>query len=593
MSRPAAESFPPLAALALVAFGCSSPSSSTPTTAPPAASGQAADLILVDGVVWTVDEERPRAQAVAVIDGRIAAVGTNEEVGALLGDGTRVLSLDGAFVLPGFVDNHVHFASAARFLEFNVMNVTSQEEFARRVREVVAKLPAGEWILGGYWGAYDRWSAGSAGGHSREPFTPDIALVEQLTREHPMFIRRFDNGEFAANQAALRAAGLTWETLQARGVEVARDASGQPSGILRGRAASGAFSGVIPRGFSHERRVAQTKGALSEARRRGVTTVSDMSDDEQLAIYRELRDAGELTLRIHFRYPLDRWKELADAGIAVGAGDDWIRLGSLKGHIDGIMGTSSARFFEPYTNDPENRGRWRRLMVDEQGNFVEGKFLGYMLDADRAGLQITVHAIGDEANNLLLDYLEQLERQNGARDRRFRLVHAQVIAADDFARLGELGVVAEVQPFHLSDDMRWMEERIGHERCERAYAFKTIAASGAVLCFGTDWPGTSAAEYPIDPMLGIYAAVARKTTSGEPDGGWFPDERIGIEEAIRAYTLTSAYANFEEHVKGSITAGKLADLVVLSRNLLEIAPEQLLDTQVLYTIVGGEVVYER
>ena len=210
MPRPERASFPCLAALALVASACSSQSSSTPTTAPPTAPRQAADLILVDGVVWTVDDERPRAQAVAVIDGRIAAVGTNEEVGALLGDGTRVLSLDGAFVLPGFVDNHVHFASAARFLEFNVMNVTSQEEFASRVREVVAKVPAGEWILGGYWGAYDSWSAASAGGRSREPFTPDMALVEQLTREHPMFIRRFDNSEFAVNQAALGAAGLTY-----------------------------------------------------------------------------------------------------------------------------------------------------------------------------------------------------------------------------------------------------------------------------------------------------------------------------------------------------------------------------------------------
>jgi hypothetical protein len=232
-------------------------------------------------------------------------------------------------------------------------------------------------------------------------------------------------------------------------------------------------------------------------------------------------------------------------------------------------------------------------MVDEKGNFVEGKFLRYMLDADRAGLQLTVHAIGDEANSVLLDYLEELNRQNGPRDRRFRLVHAQVIADRDFKRLGELGVIAEVQPFHLSDDMRWMEERIGRERCRGAYAFKSIKESGALLCFGTDWPGTSASEYPINPMLGLYASVTRQTLKGQPEGGWFPDERISIEEAIRAYTYNTAYANFEEKAKGSIEPGKLADLTVLSKNLLKIPPREIPGAEVLYTVVGGRIVYRR
>src|SRR5262249_21107106 len=244
-----------------------------------------------------------------------------------------------------------------------------------------------------------------------------------------------------------------------------------------------------------------------------------------------------------------------------------------------------------YSNDPNNRGKWRPLMVDEKGNFVEGKFLRYMLDADLAGLQITVHAIGDEANNVLLNYLEELNRQNGVRDQRFRLVHAQVIAPDDFKRLGKLGVVAEVQPFHLSDDMRWMEERIGIERCRGAYAFKTIKDSGAVLSFGTDWPGTSASEYPINPMLGLYAAVTRQSLTGEPPGGWFPEQRLSIQDAIRAYTYNSAYANFEEKIKGSIEAGKAADLVVLTKNLLSIPARELLDTRVVYTIVAGRIVY--
>jgi predicted amidohydrolase YtcJ len=379
---------------------------------------------------------------------------------------------------------------------------------------------------------------------------------------------------------------------QAPDVEFLKDAKGRPTGHMRGKGVTRLFASVIPRNFSRERRVQQTKNALAEIRKYGVTNISDMSDDMQLDIYRELHRTGDLTVRVHFRPGLDRWKEMADKGIRVGSGDEWIRLGALKGHIDGIMGTSTARFFQPYSNDPNNRGRWRPLMVNEKGEFVEGKFLGYMLDADRAGLQITVHAIGDEANNLLLNYLEELNKQNGKRDRRFRLVHAQVLAPDDFKRLGQLGVVAEVQPFHLSDDMRWMEERIGADRTKGAYAFKSIQASGAVLCFGTDWPGTSASEYPINPMLGLYAAVTRQTVTGKPAEGWFPNERITIAEAIKAYTYNTAYANFEETTKGSIEVGKLADLTVLSKNLLKIAPKEYLTTDVIFTIVAGKIVYD-
>ena len=554
---------------------------------------QTADLILHNGVIWTVDNKSSIAQAVAIREGKFIVVGSNEAALKLRGPRTQVIDLFGNFVTPGFNDNHVHFASAAQFLEFNIMAVSTQEEFVARVREVIARLPKGEWIVGGFWGAYDEWAAGSAGAQSREPFAPDMKLVDEMTVDYPMFIRKFDDSQFAANQAALRAASIDLRNPQASDVEFLKDSHGRFNGHMRGKGVARLFSAVAPRTFSRERRIQQTKKALAEIARFGVTNVSDMSDDTQLDIYRELHRNGELTVRIHFRPGLDRWKELAGRGIRVGSGDEWIRLGALKGHIDGIMGTSSARFFQPYTHDANNRGRWRPLMVNEKGEFVEGKFLGYMLDADRAGLQLTVHAIGDEANHLLLNYLEDLDKQNGKRDRRFRLVHAQVIAPQDFKRLGELGVVAEVQPFHLSDDMRWMEERIGHERSKGAYAFKSIQASGAVLSFGTDWPGTSASEYPINPMLGLYAAVTRQTISGKPEAGWFPDERISIEDAIRAYTFNTAYANFEEKIKGSIEVGKLADLTVLSKNLLKVTPRELLKTEVVYTIVNGKVVYQK
>jgi predicted amidohydrolase YtcJ len=554
---------------------------------------QTADLILHNGVIWTVDGQNSTAQAVAIRDSKFIVVGSNEAALKLRGPKTQMIDLQRNFVTPGFNDNHVHFASAAQFLEFNIMAVSTQEEFVARVREVIARLPKGEWIVGGFWGAYDEWAAGSAGAQRREPFAPDMKLVNEMTVDYPMFIRKFDDSQFAANQAALRAANIDLRNPQAADVEFLKDSQGSFNGHMRGKGVARLFSKVAPRNFSRERRIQQTKNALAEIRKFGVTNVSDMSDDTQLDIYRELHRNGELTVRVHFRPGLDRWQELAGRGIRVGSGDEWIRLGAVKGHIDGIMGTSSARFFQPYSHDPDNRGRWRPLMVNEKGEFVEGKFLRYMLDADRAGLQLTVHAIGDEANHTLLNYLEELNRQNGKRERRFRLVHAQVIAPQDFKRLGQLGIVAEVQPFHLSDDMRWMEERIGHERSKGAYAFKSIQASGAVLSFGTDWPGTSASEYPINPMLGLYAAVTRQTISGKPEAGWFPDERISIEDAIRAYTYNTAYANFEEKIKGSIEVGKLADLTVLCKNLLRIATKELLKTEVIYTIVNGKVVYQR
>lgn len=555
-------------------------------------SDRSADLILTNATVWTVDADQPEANAVAIRGNKIMAVGSNESVKEYIGRNTEVLDLEGAFVLPGFNDNHVHFASAARFLEFNIMRTSTQDEFVERVEDVVSRLEDDEWILGGLWGAYDDWEFGSPGGGSGARFTPEMSRIEEITQNNPVFIQRFDRSEFAVNRRAMEEAGLDPDDPQAEGLEFVRDEEGKPTGIIKGNAA-GFFSEFIPSDFSYDRRVQQTKNALAEIRKYGVTNVSDMSDDTQVEIYKDLREQGELTSRIHYRYHLERWEELAEQGMEIGSGDEWIRFGSLKGHIDGIMGNSSARFYEPYDHNPEERGSWRRLMVDEDGNYAPDRFYSYMQGADEAGLQLTVHAIGDEANHLLLNMLEDLIEENGEKDRRFRLVHAQVMQEEDIARMGELDVIAEVQPVHASDDMRWMEERIGTERSKGAYAFKSIKDSGAILSFGTDWPGTAAAEYHISPMYGLYAAITRKTMTGEPEGGWFPEERITMEEAIKAYTLNTAYANFEDDIKGSITPGKLADITVLDQNLFEVEPINLPDVNVLYTIVDGKIVYER
>ncbi|NNE71177.1 MAG: amidohydrolase [Rhodothermales bacterium] len=558
-----------------------------------ACSAPGPDLILYNGDFWTGNAEDAPVTAVAIQDGHFTALGVDSEVRALAGSDTREIDLEGRFATPGFNDTHVHAQSAARFLEFNIMQTGTQEDFQQRVSDVVDGLAEGEWILGGFWGAYDEWTSGSAGGQARDKFTPNISLVEDLTAAHPMFIRRFDNSEFAANRPALEAAGVDIQNPEAEGVEFAVDGNGVATGIMTGPGVRGLFADVVPDGFSLARRMEQTRNALAVAASYGVTSFSDMSDDTQLEIYRALRETGELTMRVHFRYFLGRWQELAAQGIEVGSGDEWIRLGALKGHIDGIMGTSSARFFQSYENDPQNYGRWRQLMVDEQGQFVEGQFLGYMARADSANLQLSIHAIGDEANSLLMDYLEILNATSGDRDRRFRLVHAQVIAPQDFARLGNLGIIAEVQPYHLADDMRWMEERIGTERSRGAYAFKTLHENGAVLAFGSDWPGTSASEYPINPLYGLYAAVSRQTLAGTPAEGWFPEEKIDIETALRAYTLGGAYSSFEDDIKGTISEGKLADLAVLSDDLFETEPKDWLDTEVVLTVAGGRVVFER
>jgi predicted amidohydrolase YtcJ len=568
-----------------------------------------ADLILHNGFVWTVDEAKPEAQAIAIAANKIIRVGSNAEVLALKQSSTRVIDLQGAFVLPGFNDNHIHFASAARFFwNIQLMDVHSDEMFVQRVKDYVQKY-TGEPIKGGGWGAYEQWEIGAAtASDKKELWQPDRELIDAITGDTPVFINKFDNSYFFANSVALKNAGFSDRSENTDDVEFVRDQKGRLTGtmkIKRGafmRQAAGKFLGGNTRP-SYEKRIEMTKNALQLIREAGVTSVQDMSDHTQLQLYHDLLDQGELKTRINFRYGLEYWEQMRALGVKRGSGNSMIRLGAVKGHIDGIMGTSSARFYEPYNSDPEgkNRGRWRRLtwVSPEQPDVLNrGPFTQMMIDADAADIQVTVHAIGDEANGVMLDMIEAMVAANGPKDRRMRLVHAQVFAPKDFDRLAGKGIVAEVQPFHLSDDMRWMEQRIGHERCKGAYAFKKLRESGAVLSFGSDWPGTTAAYYPINPIYGIYAAVTRQTVLGEPDGGWFPNERITVEEAIKAYTWGSAYASFEEDIKGTITEGKLADITVLDTNLLEVQPRDWLDARgqvkvkTLYTIVGGRVVFE-
>lgn len=540
-----------------------------------------ADLLLTNGKIWTGDKEFPWAEWIVVKDGKILDVGNHEKPFA--GKAVETLDLNGRLTVPGFNDSHVHFASAGHLLlNINLLDVNNPESFIQRVKETATRLPHGSWITRGDWGAYEAWAMGSAGGDTKKQnFVPHRSMIDSLTRNHPVLVTRFDRKMGLANEAALEFLGIDSET-----------------GILEGSLLADALKKIPEKSF--EQKLAESKRALEECRRWGVTTVQDMSPPDQLDVYEALRKNGELTCRINFspsrliEYVAMKekgWTINHDADKQKTSGDEWISFGTLKTHIDGIMGARSAMFFQPYSdNDLENRnwrGSWREFSGDMPS------FKEMIIQADAANIQLRIHAIGDMANFILLDILDTLQAVNGPKERRFRLVHAQVIRDEDFAKLRGKNIVAEVQPYHVTDDMRWMEERIGYERCKGAYAFKTLQENGCTLSFGSDWPGTNASYYPVNPFFGLYASVTRQTLSGEPVAGWFPEQRIDLEESLRAYTYGSAYGAFEENVKGTLSPGKLADMAVIDTDLFSTEPEQWLKAHVDLTIVGGKVVFEK
>ena len=569
-----------------------------PCGAPFAASADApADVVVMGARVYTLEPAQPSAEAIALRGDRIVKVGSSDDVRALVRAGqTRVIEAKGGLVLPGFIDNHTHFDQAGRLLlGLNLLEVDEPVAFRKQVAEAAGRLPAGAWLVGGDWGAYGAWAKGSTGaeaaaGAARPPeFLPAKELIDPVTGDHPALVSRFDGQLHLANSLALRAAGITAATPPPEGGEIVKGKDGAPNGLLRGTAAQLVRKAIPPPAYAQ--RKAEALRALAEARKYGVTTIHDnVPDFDGLQLFRDLQKSGELTSRVWARMWLSEWEKERDyirekglAAVSGGWGDDMIRLGGLKAWVDGIMGNSSALFFEPYTNAPGQYGRLRPVM------FPEGNLYRLVRDADRAGFTVTVHAIGDRANRILLDTYERVFAENPPRDRRFRVVHAQVMDPDDQRRFGRLGLVAEVQPYHAIDDMRWMEERIG-ERAKNAYAFRGLLNGGAAMSFGSDWPGTNASYYPINPLLGIYAAVTRQTLDGKPEGGWFPRQRISLEDAVRFFTWNNAYVTFEEDTKGSLKEGKLADIAVLDRDIFSRPPRELVDTQVLYTILGGKVV---
>lgn len=539
------------------------------------------DLLLTNGKIWTGDEAMPWAGWIAIKGEKIAQIGTNEQVPP---NAEETIDLEGQLTVPGFNDSHVHFASAgALLLGINLLDVNEEEKFRQRVQETTQRLPKGSWITRGDWGAYEAWGVGSEGSESKDMvFNPHRNMIDDITSDHPVLVTRYDRTEGLANALALEALGIESET-----------------GLLTGESLQTALNSVPEKSF--ERRLAESKRALEECRKYGVTTVQDMSDATQLEVYQNLKEKGELSCRVTFSPSrLIEYKDMVEKGWVIdwdaeggpqAAGDDWIGFGTLKTHIDGIMGARTARFYQPYSDNAlENanwRGGWREFSKDMES------FKDMIVSADSAGIQMRIHAIGDQANAILLDILDSMDYYNGVNDRRFRIVHAQVIAPQDFSRFKGRNIVAEVQPYHVTDDMRWMEERIGHERCRGAYAFKTLEDNDCILSFGSDWPGTNASYYPINPLMGLYAAVTRQTINGQPEEGWFPEQRISLEEALKAYTWGSSYGAFQERDRGRLKEGMLADVAVINKDLFETEPEEWLEANFVYTIVGGKVVYSK
>ena len=533
--------------------------------------GISATLILRNARVWTGDDRQPTAQAVAVVGDEVVRVGSDREIDNLTGAGTVVRDLAGKLVLPGFNDSHVHFTSGGRnLLSVKLRDASSPEEFAKRIGDYARTLPKGEWILGGDWD-HERWPGAPL---------PTRQWIDPVTPDNPVLVNRLDGHMSLANSLALKLAGVTRNTRDPEGGSVVRDASGEPTGVLKD-AAAGFVDRIIPSPSAEQLRKA-IQAALAEARSNGITSVQDMASPAEFAAYQALEASGDLTVRISCRTPITEYRQLADPGIRAGFGDRWLQLGALKGFADGSLGSTTALFFSPYNDAPGTTG----LPAPEM--FPEGNMQKLVAAADAAHLQVTVHAIGDKANNVILNIYEEVERENQNWDRRFRIEHAQHLLASDIPRFAKLGVVAAMQPYHLIDDGRWAEKRIGKERCKTTYAFRSLLDTGAKVAFGSDWPVA-----PLSPVLGIYSAVTRRTLDEKNPDGWIPEQKISVAEAVKAYTWTSAYAEFAEDTKGTIAPGKLADFVVLSADIFNMPPEKIEKAEVVCTIVGGRIVYEK
>jgi predicted amidohydrolase YtcJ len=531
-----------------------------------------ASLIITNANIWTVDRSHPRAEAVAVIKDRIVAVGTSTEIDEWRGAETKVVDAGGKLLLPGFNDAHVHFfQGSSQLTNVQLKDAKSPEEFAARIGAHAKKLAKGEWILGGDWD--DQAFA--------TPQLPTRQMIDALTPDNPVFVNRYDGHMALANSLALKLAGITAKTRELEGGKIVRDDKGSPTGLLKDAAMSYVNKVIPPMTPAQLARV--LKQGMEHAASLGVTSVQHMDASyAEIAAYSEFAENDALTMRVYAAPMLSNWNDQAKLGIRHSFGSPFLRLGALKTYTDGSLGSSTAYFFQPFTDDSKNHG----LLSDEM-HPIEG-MRSRLVKADAAGLQICAHAIGDQGISIMLDLFADVAKANGDTDRRLRIEHAQHVAPKDFVRFAKQNVIASVQPYHAIDDGRWADKRIGSERSKSTYAFRTFLDTGVKLALGTDW-----FVAPLNPMETIYAAVTRATLDGKRPDGWVPEQKITVAEAVEAYTMGSAYAEFQEKEKGSIIPGKLADMVILSDDIFTIKPEAIKDVKVVRTFLGSKIIYER
>jgi len=526
-----------------------------------------ATLVVKDARVWTGNADQPWAEAVASREDEIVAVGSNADVEALIGASTEVISVPGSMLVPGFIDTHVHFLSGGSGLaSVQLRDAATPEEFADRIGAFARTIKPGEWIMYGDWD-HTLW-----GGD-----LPRRDWVDEVTPDNPVWVSRLDGHMALANSLALELAGVDADSADVDGGTIVRYEDGRPTGILKDNAMM-LVEEAIPEATAAQLD-RELQAAMEYVTANGVTSVHDMAGWQSLATYRRAELADNLITRIYSVVPLRDWERLRDEVSSRGTGTKWLRIGGLKGFMDGSLGSHTAAMLEPFTDAPEDKG-FLINDIDDMRRWVIG--------ADAAGLQVMVHAIGDSAIRDLLDiYLDAVEA-NGKRDRRFRMEHAQHIAPEDIERFAVQDVIASMQPYHAIDDGRWAENVIGPERAKTTYAFRSLIDAGARVSFGSDW-----SVAPATPIEGIYAAVTRRTLDGANPDGWIPEQKVTVEQALHAYTTVAAYASFEEGLKGMLKPGMLADFVLLDRDLTAIPAESIRDTQVLRTVVGGSVVFDR
>jgi predicted amidohydrolase YtcJ len=540
--------------------------------------GRPATLILLNGRIWTENPQQPEAEAIAIDGNLIMSVGTSAAIRKLAGPDCKVIDLGGRRVLPGFNDSHVHFIDGgSSLITVRLGDADSAAEFRRRIGEYARSLPKGAWIRNGNWD-HQRWSPVAL---------PTHQLIDDVTPDNPVFVWRLDGHMALANRVAMKLAGLDRTTKDVPGGEIVRDKDGNPTGILKDGATS-LVERVMPPLSEKELDAAMT-AAMREAASHGVTSVQSMWDspaDQHSALkFREFQKfarAGTLTVRIYNANPLRDWKSLATAGVQAGFGGPSLRMGNLKTFADGALGSETAWMDAPFADRPGYNGLASAELMDSAGMYAS------IQGADQAGLQISIHAIGDRAIHTVLDLFERAEQQNGAADRRFRIEHVQHLRPADAARFAPLGVIASMQPYHAIDDGRWAERELGAERIRSSYAWRLLLDHGAVLAFGSDWPVA-----PLDPLIGIYAAATRRTLDGRNPQGWVPEQRITVAEAVHAYTVGSAFAEHQEGIKGSVQPRKLADLVILTDDIFHMAPNDFDKAHVYMTVFDGKVIYQR